>query len=255
LAFPATLSVDLSNEGVRWVTGRLYFGGTVFAQSGLPQATHPEFRAGLELRVGRPDDRSAQLVAAPPITPGPRGMGEVPPAADTHQAAGGPAQQDSGVLSALAQAAKRFGRGANRYGLGHSPAMRAPAAAAAIPSTQAEAAAATASPPATSSGPHAARRLHRGTVSYVLSYEALSQRQYHHDPDPLRRRQPVFVSGNGRWLTHHVVVMLVMNLDTERSTSNAIAGAVEYLDGRNQHGQLVEYDSVRTVALSISYYW
>lgn len=89
----------------------------------------------------------------------------------------------------------------------------------------------------------------------MLTYEALSQRQYLHDPDPLRRGQPFFVMGDGRWLTHHLMGMVVLNLDTQRSTSNAIAGAVEYLDGRNQHGQLVEYDSLRTVAVSFSYYW
>ncbi|MEP6652537.1 MAG: hypothetical protein ABJA82_04210 [Myxococcales bacterium] len=260
LAFPATLSLDLSSERVRWLTGRLYFGGTVFAQSELPQATHPEFRGGLEVRMGRPDDSSAEFVAAPPATATATGVGAeaAPAAADTKQDPGTDPRQDSGVFSALARAAKRFGRGANRYGLGHPPAMSAPTATAPVtapaPPQEPADGTVTAAPPSPAS-PHATRRLHRGTFAYVLSYEALSQRQYLHDPDLLRRGQPVFVMGNGRWLTHHLMAMVVLNLDTERSTSNAIAGAVEYLDGRNQHGQLVEYDSVRTVAVSFSYYW
>lgn len=254
LAFPATVSLDLSSEGAHWLTGRLYFGGTVFAQSELPQATHPEFRAGLEVRLGRPDDTSAEQMVAPPAIPTGAGAG----AADTNedpgkQNPGEDVRQDSGVLSALARAAKRFGRGASRYGLGHPSGVSVPTAS--TPASSPSRADAAETAPITPASPQAARRLHRGTFSYVLSYEALSQRQYLHDPDPQRRGQPAFVMGNGRWLTHHLMAMVVLNLDTQRSTSNAIAGAVEYVDGRNQHGQLVEYDSIRTVAFSFSYYW
>ena len=44
-------------------------------------------------------------------------------------------------------------------------------------------------------------------------------------------------------------------LDTLRSTSNALSVSIEYLDGHNQHGQLTAYDTVRTGAIGLQYYW
>ena len=225
LAFPATISVDLAPTDAPQITARLYLGGTLFASSELPESTHPDFRAGLEFRYGRPEavlsntepDSAAPVTPVPPVTP------VLPSASSSSQQQDGTASTGS-KISGFLDAAKH-------YGLGH-------------------AAGTTAAPAA---GPHAARRLRRGARSYVLAYEALSQRKYLHDPTA--PGQPLFLMGDGRWLTHHLMAMLVFNLDTERSTSNAIAVAVEFLDGRNQHGQLIEYDSVRTVALSLSYYW
>jgi hypothetical protein len=107
-------------------------------------------------------------------------------------------------------------------------------------------------PSASARGPHG-RALRRGARSYVLAYEALIQRQYAHDP--AAPGQPVFVVGTGHWVTHHAMAMLVFNLDTLRSTSNALALSIEYIHGRNQRGQLTEYDEVNAGAVGLSYYW
>jgi hypothetical protein len=39
------------------------------------------------------------------------------------------------------------------------------------------------------------------------------------------------------------------------ATSNAVAFSLDYLYGRNQFGQLIEYDELNSVALGVSYYW
>jgi hypothetical protein len=97
------------------------------------------------------------------------------------------------------------------------------------------------------------RQLRRGTLDYVLAYEALVQREFSHDPNA--PGEPVFIVGQGHWVTHHAVAMLVFNLDTTRSSSNALALSIEYLHGRNQFGQLIEYAKVDAAALGVSYYW
>ena len=87
----------------------------------------------------------------------------------------------------------------------------------------------------------------------MLAYELLAQHQYTHDP--AAPGQPVFLTESGFWLTHHAMAMLIFNLDTLRSTSNALAVSLEYINGRNEHGQLIEYDQLRVAAASVSYYW
>lgn len=234
LAFPVTASVDLMPDDAPRITARMYLGASLFAASGLPEATRPEFRGGLEFRYGHPEeapasphssrmDAPATEPAAAPLAAPSAGAADPQPAGDS---------VPSGRFSRFLETAKRFGLG-NAASVGRGGGIGTP------------------SEPVNAHA--AARRLRRGARSYVLAYEVLAQRKYHRDP--ATPGQAMFIQGDGRWLTHHLMTMLVFNLDTERSTSNAIAVALEYLDGRNQHGQLVEYDSIRTAALSLSYYW
>jgi hypothetical protein len=197
-AFPATLSLDIGSSDAPSISARVYGGGALYTNSGVPAATHPDARGGIELRFGapRPTDN---------LEPGPS-----------------PAAPASPFLS-----------GAPQFGMGHGALGGGGASSAAR-------------------GTHG-RTLRRGARSYLLAYEALVQRQFAHDP--AAPGQPVFVVGNSYWVTHHAVAMLVFNLDTLRSTSNALALSIEYLDGRNQHGQLTEYDKVRSGAVGLSYYW
>jgi hypothetical protein len=191
LAIPTTVSIDLGPADAPWITGRLYFGATVYPSSAIPEATRPDARLGVELRYGQPEQTAAR-------TPVPT----------------------SGYLDSMKE-----------LGFGHTP----------ISSEQGTPA------------PNHGRSLRRGARSYMLAYELLAQHRYRQDPAAPGR--PVFLNGDGYWLTHHVMAMLMFNLDTQRSTSNAVAFALEYLGGRNQHGQLVEYDAIRTAAASILYYW
>jgi len=193
-AFPATVSLDLGPAAAPQFSARVYAGGSVYTHSGVPSATHPDARVGVELRYGA-------LAAAPAARPA--------PAEPSHFLAG----------------AKHFGLGHGALGGDDAAAARA----------------------------KHGRELRRGRLDYLLAYEALVQREYSHDP--AAPGQPVFIVGQGHWVTHHAVAMLVFNLDTLRSTSNALALSVEYLHGRNQFGQLIEYDQVDAVALGVSYYW
>jgi hypothetical protein len=200
LALPATVSFDLAPDSHPEWSARVYLGGTVYFDSGVPEATHPDGRVGAELRYGQPE--WADDAAAPPA----------------------PATTNVG----------KFLDAAKRYGLGH----------------------ATLSGESTPPAPAPAARgrvLRRGARSYVLAYEALIQREFFHVAADVG--EPVFVTGAGHWVTQHVMAMLVFNLDTHRSTSNALAVSLEYIDGRNQAGQLTEYDTIRTVATALSYYW
>lgn len=95
--------------------------------------------------------------------------------------------------------------------------------------------------------------LRRAGRTYMLAYEALIQRQF--TQDPAFPGEPVFIVGSGRWVTHHAMAMIMFNLDTMRSTSNALSISLEFLDGRNQHGRLIEYDSIRTGAIGLQSYW
>jgi hypothetical protein len=195
LALPATVSIDIGPPDAPWITGRLYFGGTVYPTSAIPEATRPDARVGAELRYGQPEPTVARTSAPAPA-----------------------------LTSAYLDSMKELG-------FGHTPI-----------SGEREV-------PVSNHG----RALKRGARSYLLAYELLAQPRYRQDPATPGR--PVFLTDDGYWLTHHLMAMLMFNLDTQRSTSNAVAFALEYLDGRNQHGQLVEYATVRTAALSILYYW
>jgi hypothetical protein len=210
LGLPLTVSVDLGGTGEP-VSARVYAGGAVYFDSGIPAATHPDGRVGLELRYAEPEPVAAAPEAAAP---------EAPTSAPD-------ASQPTKYLSDFLTSAKQLG-------LGHAR----------LPGEQS-----TPTPGADRRG----RTLRRGARAYVLAYEALVQHKYAHDPG--FPGQPVFRLDGGAWVTHHAVAMLVFNLDTLRSTSNALALSLELIDGRNQHGQLIEYDSVRTVAAAISYYW
>jgi hypothetical protein len=96
-------------------------------------------------------------------------------------------------------------------------------------------------------------RPRRGRRGFELAYELLGQRRYHHvGPEP---GPPLFEKEAGYWSTHHAVLMYAHNLDLERSSSNALAVGLELLWGRLQHGQLIEYATTKTGALSLAYYW
>lgn len=199
LAFPLTVSFDLVPDTLPQYSARLYAGGAVYAESGIPEETHPDLRGGIELRYGYPERADG---------------GYAPPA-------------DSGGVGQFLERAKHFGLGAS--------------------SSAAE------KPIAPVAGPRG-RTLRRGASAYMIAYELLAQRRFGLAPNA-PPGTPIFASQDGYWLTHHVMAIWLWNLDTERSTSNALAFALEYIDGRNQHGQLIVYDSMRTVAASISYYW
>jgi hypothetical protein len=203
LAVPATISIDLGACDSAFST-RLYGGGSVYFESGVPEATHPDARAGIELRYGQLESTDIPPIAAP-----------------------SPVAAGSGPLSDFLSATKQYGLGRSR-----------------IPGEQ---------PGADPDGRHRGRKLRRGARSYVLAYEALAQHKFVHVP--AFAGEPVFALESGYWLTHHAMAMLVFNLDTLRSTSNALALSLEFIDGRNQHGQLVEYATVRTGSLGVSYYW
>jgi hypothetical protein len=196
LAFPAIASVDLGPESAPQYSARVYGGGTWFTASDVPAATHPEWRAGVELLYGPP----------------------VPMDGGAHPR---PANSSS------------FLHGTKAFGLGHG----------ALGDGGAEEGA---------RGGHG-RLLRRGPRSFMLAYEALIQRQF--TQDPAFPGQPVFIVGTGTWVTHHAMAILNFNLDTKRSTSNALAISLEFLDGRNQHGQLIEYDRFTTGAIGLQYYW
>jgi hypothetical protein len=194
-AVPATLSLDLGPANTPQFSARVYAGGSVYFLSGIPAASHPDARVGVELRYGPP----AQSQETPP-----------PPGESPQFLAG----------------TKHFGMGHGALGgEGSSSAAR---------------------------GTHG-RRLRRGARDFVLAYEALIQREY--TQDPATPREPVFIVGPGHWVTHHAMASVVFNLDTKRSTSNALALSLEYIHGRNQFGQLIEYDTVDAVAVGVSYYW
>jgi hypothetical protein len=203
LAIPATASVDLGALDGPF-TARVYAGSAVYFDSGIPEATHPDARVGVELRYGELEDTSTP----PPPPP----VAEAPAATR---------------LSDFLATTRRYG-----LGRAHSPGEQ------------------TTSDPV---GRRRGRSARRGARSYVLAYEALAQHKFAHDP--ASPGQPVFVLGSGHWLTHHAMAMLVFNLDTMRSTSNALALSLEYIDGRDQHGQLVEYHTIHAIAGAVSYYW
>jgi hypothetical protein len=202
IAFPMTASVDLGPPSGPY-SARIYGGGTFYTRSSIPVTTHPDARAGIELRYGEP---------------APTGAPEPPPPP--------PAETTPSSVPFLSATKRQFGLGTGALGAeGASSAAR---------------------------GTHG-RRLRRGARTWMLAYEALLQQQFSHDPAAPGR--PVFLLGTGHWVTHHAMAMLFFNLDTAKSTSNALALSLEFIDGRNQHGQLIAYDTILTGAVGVSYFW
>src|SRR5262249_50132897 len=136
-AVPATLSLDLGPEGVPQFSARIYAGGSIYFHSGVPASSHPDARAGFELRYGTPA-----------------------PASDSN-----PSSPTSAEPSAFLPGAKGFGVGHGALGDG-----------------------------AAARGAHG-RQLRRGTLDYVLAYEALVQREFSHDPTA--PGEPVFIVDPG----------------------------------------------------------
>ena len=96
-------------------------------------------------------------------------------------------------------------------------------------------------------------RKRRGAFGAEAAYELLAKRRYDHvGPEP---GAATFVSADGYWYVQHATVMVLYNLDTERSSSNAVGLSVDWIRGRSPFGQLTEYTHVDTIALGLSYYW
>jgi hypothetical protein len=98
---------------------------------------------------------------------------------------------------------------------------------------------------------HARRR--RGAFGVEAAYELLGKRQYDRSgPNP---RAATFVAGSGFWYVQHAMLMLLYNLDTERSSSNALGVSVDWIRGRSPFGQLTEYTRMEAIAVGMQYYW
>jgi len=98
---------------------------------------------------------------------------------------------------------------------------------------------------------HARQR--RGAFGLEAAYELLGKRQYDRSgPNP---RAASFVAGSGFWYVQHAMLMLLYNLDTERSSSNALGLSVDWIRGRSPFGQLTEYTRVEAIAVGLQYYW
>jgi hypothetical protein len=206
----------------RWAV-RLYGGTMLFAQSAIAQAGHPEWRLGAEVQL---DDL---ILVDPhvPVTTSPRDIENlaVQSAPQPEAASGNPAVQQAPAPTPPAD----FFDAVQDFGFGHSPI----------------------GPPV---HPHDGKqRFRRGRFSYALKYELLLQRsfeQFGGQPGPA-----TFASLDGYWRTHHLMALFQINTRTRHSASNALAVGLEGIFGRNQHGQLVAYHEVKTIALSFSYYW
>lgn len=96
-------------------------------------------------------------------------------------------------------------------------------------------------------------RKRRGAFGLEAAYELLAKRRYDHvGPEP---GAATFVSTDGWWYVQHATVMGLYNLDTERSSSNALGLSLDWMDGRSPFGQLTEYTHVNAWAVGLSYYW
>jgi hypothetical protein len=96
-------------------------------------------------------------------------------------------------------------------------------------------------------------RERRGAFGLEAAYELLGKRQYAHTgPNP---RAATFSAGSGYWYVQHAMLMLLYNLDTERSSSNALGLSVDWIRGRSPFGQLTEYTRVEAIAVGLQYYW
>lgn len=93
--------------------------------------------------------------------------------------------------------------------------------------------------------------------SVDASYELLVQRAYALDgvEDRARPAPARFHGLSSSWLTQQLRFALRWNLSRAVSSSRSVDLAFRYTDGRNQHGQLIEYDHIRQAALDLSYYW
>lgn len=96
-------------------------------------------------------------------------------------------------------------------------------------------------------------RQRRGTFGFEAAYELLAKRRYDHvGPDP---GPATFVAGTGSWYTQHAMLIGLYNLDTERSSSNAVGLSIDWIRGRSPFGQLTEYTRVDALAIGFEYYW
>ena len=96
-------------------------------------------------------------------------------------------------------------------------------------------------------------RRRRGAFGLEAAYELLGRRQYDHaGPNP---RAATFTAGTGFWYVQHAMLMLLYNLDTARSSSNALGLSIDWIRGRSPFGQLTEYTRVEAVAVGVQYYW
>jgi hypothetical protein len=98
---------------------------------------------------------------------------------------------------------------------------------------------------------HVRRR--RGAFTVEGAYELLAKRRYDHvGTEP---GGAVFASASGFWYVQHATLMGLYNLDTERSSSNAVGLSLDWIRGRSPFGQLTEYTYVDALAVGLSYYW
>ena len=98
---------------------------------------------------------------------------------------------------------------------------------------------------------HVRRR--RGAFTVEGAYELLAKRRYDHVG--IEPGGAVFASADGFWYVQHATVLGLYNLDTERSSSNAVGLSLDWIRGRSPFGQLTEYTHVDALALGVSYYW
>jgi hypothetical protein len=219
-AVPITLSWDWSATP-QWGV-RVYGGTMLFVQNAIAASDHAEWRVGAEVQ------RDAVVVvnAQEPVKASPRDVENLPSQSVPPPAPGRPTPAAATVQQA--QPAD-FSEAFEEFGFGHSPIG---------PPT----------PPQDGK-----QRLRRGWYTAGAKYELLMQRRFEQtggQPGPA-----TFVPIDGHWRTHHLMLTFQLNTRTRHSSSNALALSLEGILGRNQHGQLVAYHALKTIALSCSYYW
>jgi hypothetical protein len=96
-------------------------------------------------------------------------------------------------------------------------------------------------------------RRRRGAFTVEGAYELLAKRRYDHVG--IEPGGAIFVSADGFWYIQHATLLGLYNLDTERSSSNAVGLSLEWIRGRSPFGQLTEYTHVDALAVGLSYYW
>jgi hypothetical protein len=97
-------------------------------------------------------------------------------------------------------------------------------------------------------------RNRRGAFAFEAAYELLARRRYEHvGVEPAG--PATFMAATGYWYVQHAMVMALYNLDTQRSSSNAVGFSVDWIDGRSPFGQLTEYTTLRAFAIGLQYYW
>lgn len=103
----------------------------------------------------------------------------------------------------------------------------------------------------------AQKEYRKGRFSFQLAYELLFQRAFQLYPDP-HPNVPVearFIKLDKTWVTHQARLWATYNFDQGHSKSRGLEAGFRYVDGRNQHGQLIEYDSVRQLGVDVAYFW